>query len=360
MTPLNKNSKHKYLQQQMNGYLDIITLNCTKQMPTTNILLKMNEDIPNLNNVNCSTIIQCKYNLGQLKYISTHYKLKVSGSKDVLIARIYSHLHFKKFITKIQKLARGIFVRRYLKLRGPAIINHNLCVNAVDFITMEPVEEIPFSQFISYTDSDRFIYGFDISSLYNLFLTSPNTIDCINPYNRNVIPTIIIQNIQIIVKLSALLKIKIDLQFEDGAQNVSIEKAIELRALGLFQTINALGNYSDPQWFNSLNKLQLIKFLRELIDIWNYRAQISLETKRNICPPAGNPFIHLQMEQIFTETNLFNIKNKILEVLERLVNNGINDDSKTLGSYYILGALTLVNVTAAETIPWLLQSFAHF
>jgi hypothetical protein len=50
----------------------------------------------------------------------------------------------------------------------------------------------------------------------------------------------------------------------------------------------------------------------------------------------------------------------ILEVLERFVNNGIDNDSKSLGAYYILGALTLVNEAAATSLPWLYQSFGHF
>jgi hypothetical protein len=45
-----------------------------------------------------------------------------------------------------------------------------------------------------------------------------------------------------------------------------------------------------------------------------------------------------------------------LEVLEKFVNLGIDQDSKSLGAYYVLGALTLVNESAASTLPWLFQS----
>ena len=46
--------------------------------------------------------------------------------------------------------------------------------------------------------------------------------------------------------------------------------------------------------------------------------------------------------------------------MEKFVNSGINNDSKSLWAYYVLGALTLVNTEAATSIPWLFQSFEHF
>jgi hypothetical protein len=58
--------------------------------------------------------------------------------------------------------------------------------------------------------------------------------------------------------------------------------------------------------------------------------------------------------------NLHNVKKVIIEILEKLVNCGIDKDSKALGAYYVLGALTLVNENAATSLPWLFQSFGHF
>ena len=50
----------------------------------------------------------------------------------------------------------------------------------------------------------------------------------------------------------------------------------------------------------------------------------------------------------------------ILEILETLVNSGVDRDSKSLGAYYVLGALTLVNESAATSLPWLFQSVSYF
>jgi hypothetical protein len=342
-------------------YLALITANCEKTMVFPSKLEKVNDEkisIPTINNY--KTILKYNFSIPQLKSILKCYKLKIGGNKSELLTRLYSHLHFSSQIIKIQKVFRGKLVRTYFKLHGPAAFNRGLCTNSDDFITMDPLEELCFHQFLSYKDLDGFIYGFNIASLFNLFVKSKNGEKVQNPYNRNVIHESIILDIRKIIRLSVIIKIPINLCYEDETASISNEKAIELRALSLFQKINELGNYSDFKWFLSLNKNKLIRFVRELADIWNYRAQIELQVKRNICPPNGDPFRNLNMQYITSETNLCNIQKVILEVLEKLVNNGIDKDSKALGACYVLGALTIVNDDAATSLPWLFQSFSPF
>jgi hypothetical protein len=293
-----------------------------------------------------------------LKSFSKHYKLKTTGNKEQLIGRIYSYLYFSCYIIKIQKIFRKSLVIKYKKLHGPACLNRKKCTNTDDFVSMESIEEINFHQFISYKDIDNFIYGFDITSLHNLFLRSPDEIR--NPYNRNKIPEFVFKNISSIIRLGKILNININLKFEDDTKNLQNEKLIELRAFALFQNIDALGNYSNANWFLSLNRNKLIRFIRELIYFWNDRLQLSNETKRNISPPYGNPFRNLNFNYIILEENLWNVKKVIIEVLEKLVNIGTDKDSKALGAYYVLGALTLVNSDAATSLPWLFQSVNYF
>ena len=96
------------------------------------------------------------------------------------------------------------------------------------------------------------------------------------------------------------------------------------------------------------------------MDIWTYRTQLTVETKRAICPPNGDPFRNINSYYIHNEPNLDNVRKLIVEVLEKLVNSGIDNDSRALGTYYVLGSLTLVNQNAAEALPWLFQSFSYF
>jgi len=358
MDPLKKTTKQK---DTIDEYMDKLCEKCVKKMPEVKKQFKIKDDnivIPTIKNY--YDITKYNYNLVQLKIIAKEYKLKISGNKPQLISRIFSFLFFSSYIIKIQKVFRYFIVKKYKDLHGPACMNRKICTNTADFITMEPIDEINFYQFLSYKDVDGFVYGFDIVSLHNLLLKSSDINNIRNPYNRTTIPEPIIKSIRSIIRLNKILNVKISLNYEDDTQNVSFEKAVEFRALHLFQSIDALGNYSNSNWFLSLNRNQIIKFIRELIDIWSYRAQLSNEVKRNICPPNGDPFRHLSLQYIHTEENIAYVKKSVLEVLEKLVNSGINQDSKALGAAYVLGALTLVNSDAATSLPWLFQSFEHF
>ena len=208
----------------------------------------------------------------------------------------------------------------------------------------------------SYKDTDGFIYGFELSSLHNLILKSQNQIT--NPYNRNKISLDMIHKMKMIVRFSSILKLPIRLTIEDEMPLVSDEKMLELDCLSLFQKIDELGNYSDPKWFLSLNRHQLIKFIREVVDIWDYRAQLSEEVKRNILPPNGSFLMNIHIHLLQVEQNFVTLKKNILKVIEKLVTCGIDRDSKSLGAYYILGALTIVNHEAAMALPWLYQSMS--
>jgi len=306
-------------------------------------------------------ITKYNYTIQQLRTFANHYKLKTGGNKKELITRIFVFLQLSYYVTKIQKIFRGKLQRKYNNLHGPAFKNRKMCTNNTDFITMDDLNDLSLNQFFSYKDVDGFIYGFDLASIFSLIYMKNNSKKpSQNPYNRNNIPIEVLMDIKILIKIGKILKKDIYLEIQDEPTNLSNEKIIELRALSLFQNINALGNYSNSEWFLSLSRNNLIKFVRELSDIWNYRAQLSLEVKTKICPPHGLPFRNLNISYIQTEIDINNVKKTILEVLEKFVNSGIDSDSKSLGAYYVLAALTLVNVEASTSLPWLFQSVSHF
>jgi hypothetical protein len=299
-------------------------------------------------------LLTTQYNQNQLKSFLKHYSLKVGGNKKQLTDRLLTYLKFSSIVIKIQKIFRGRLQRLYNEYHGPAYFKRSLCTNDSDFLTGDLLKEIPASQFFSFKDKDNFIYGFDIVSLHNLIKKSGKSVA--NPYNRNPISNEIIFNSKQLIRMSKILKVQISTEIQDIAQDITSEKSLELRALDLFQNIDSLGNYSNPQWFLSLNRNSLIKFIRELCDIWEYRAQLTMETKKLICPPYGTPFRNINNIHIVTEENLSIIRKNILESLEKIINTGVDKDSRSLGAYYVLAALTLVNEDAAFAMPWLFQS----
>ena len=288
--------------------------------------------------------------------IRKHEDWKNSGNKNELLVRIYTHIYYSHYAIKIQKIVRKNIVKTYHLLHGPASFKRDKCINQTDFISMEPIDEINYHTFISYEDTDTLgtkrIYGFDIASLHNMFVRGHNVK---NPYNREKFPDYLMVNVKAIIYLSKILRIPINLKFENENVVITSEKSLELRVLGLFQTIDSLGNYTNPQWFNTLNSILIKKFIRELMDIWNYRAGITPLIQQNICPPNGRPFSNFNHHILNTEVHLQYLKKSTVEILEKFLSSP-DTENKKLGAYYILCALTLVNTEAASTMPWLYEA----
>ena len=302
-------------------------------------------------------LVSNNYRVPQLKKICKFYKLKVSGNKRELITKIYKYLYLSNYASLIQKYIKGYLCRKWCHAHGPAYLNRNICTNQTDFFTMEDIKAIPVNQFFSYKDKDDFVYGFDIVSLYALYQKGrDNNGIALNPYNRNKLPPDLIKNLRTLIRMSRVLKY--DIQIDIKEDNIDSNKQLELRILGLFQSIDQLGNYSNPEWFNNLNKESIIRFLRELHDIWSYRAQLSSEIKREIAPPVGDPFRGTNMHYL-NQLSSDIIKKLALSIMETLVKKGINHDSRVLGASYVLCGLTLVSYDAATALPWLYQSVAH-
>ena len=98
--------------------------------------------------------------------------------------------------------------------------------------------------------------------------------------------------------------------------------------------------------------------IRELVDIWDYRASLSQQTKILICPPNGNPFSGLNLSSLATQ-NIQTIKMNLLNIFDKMINSSPDQNNQSLGAFYILAALTLVNNQAAESMPWLYESVFH-
>ena len=167
---------------------------------------------------------------------------------------------------------------------------------------------------------------------------------------------ILFLDIRAFIRLSKILKHKINLSI--NTQVLSSKQNINQRILAIFQTIDNLGNYTNIHWFSSLDRLLIVKYIRELYDIWSYRADLSLAIKQEICPPNGDPFRNTNIN-LLNNLTLENLQHFTLTIIENLVNTGINEESKKLGAYYVLCSLTLVNHEAAIALPWLYQAVAH-
>jgi hypothetical protein len=341
-------------------YNNVLFSKCEKTMPTSKKLEKINNDNLCLPTVeNSDVLFKYNYNVQQLKQFAKQYKLKVSGNKNELLCRIYVFLNLSKTIVHVQKIFRGFLQRNYCSFFGPAFKNKELCNNHIDFFTMDDFANLKWNEFFSYKDDDGFIYGFNVVSFYNL-IKSANHSDLLNPYNRNKIPQLTINRMKKIFEYNKIFNIKLDINIEE--KHLSQFKSIDTRAFELFRNIDYLGNYTNHQWFLSLNVYKLYKFIREINEVWTFRLNIPPEVKRNIYPPHGDLFRNIRIcLNGSVNGDVFNIlRGQVLDIMERLVNSGTDTDSRSLGSCYVLGALTLVSDDAALAMPWLYQSFSYF
>lgn len=134
---------------------------------------------------------------------------------------------------------------------------------------------------------------------------------------------------------------------------------IELCITNTFHKIDDLGHYTNPEWFFSLTLPKLRTFIRDIKEIFDFRAGISNSVKRYILPNTNGILevsnINLN-NWLNRQDNIWMLRSKALNYMINLVTKGITDEYRSLGAFYVLMALTLSSNEAAIAMPWLYQS----
>ena len=331
--------------------------------------IKMSSDefaIPEMNEYNL--LLKYNYTCQQLSQMCKYYKQKVSGNKNEKIFRLYNYLKYSNYTRKIQKVLRGYIVRKLFAIKN--LKNLKKCINDTDFLTLEEIKKIDLKQLIVIKQETKveeknkcFYYAFNILSLWNLIenarIERKKSIE--NPFTREKMNYAEIQKVgrRIFRLTKAIYGEKINIEFKDDNENVdSLMDKYKKEAVNLFQQMDTLGSFiTDSKWLLNLDKYYLIRFLRELRDCWEYRLQLTNETKRNICPPYGRPFESVNITSLGHRQYPYVLR-KTLKVINKLINTGVDDKSKNLGIFYVLGALTIQSQEAANALPWMYESFA--
>ena len=321
-----------------------------------------------------------KYSLADLRALCAHYNIKKSGTKPDLTQRIYTFLKHTYFIRKIQRNFKDYLSKKYRKLSGPGYLQTTKCVNDTDFYTFDKLSNIKPMELFTYQDIDNKIYGFHIASIFHLIVTSHPKIT--NPYNRNIISPSVIKNLYEKLIYGSLIGFRVSVKLDDedndafsccttstgvgvgggvgvSASILSRERQEELFIVDLFQHINTLGNYSDSEWFIVLQRDELIRFIRNIHDIWYYRANLTQDMKERICPPQGNPFVfhnaHVNLN-VITLLTFAEMRTICVSIIERMTQRGVSREDQCLGAFYVLATLTIVNQDARNALPWLYEA----
>ena len=333
-----------------------------------------------------------KYKIVQLKELLKSYRLRISGAKNILISRITEHFYKCIKAVLIQKVFRSYITKKSLQLRGNGFRDRNICVNDSDFYSLEPIREISFKYFFTFT-CGKFTYGCNLISLIHLL---KNKTVVKNPYNRENISLEIIQDIlklydliniiyglpedTPIVNTDSLLAIykninrnqRIKQTISNTNINMNINNEIYLdrknklisirtkpvltRVIELFMDIDQLGNYTHYEWFINLERRDYIRLYRILYDIWNVRGQLSREIKQLICV-LDDPFHEIHRQHIyFNDASIEDLREICLKIFEYMIYCGVDDEYRKIGTLHALSALTVVSNGARNALPWLYES----
>ena len=143
----------------------------------------------------------------------------------------------------------------------------------------------------------------------------------------------------------------IDINIEK--EKLSIEEETEMKIKDVFYQINMLDNYTNHVWFKNLNINELVNLYIIIEDIWNYRSNMDIDSKKRI---VKNGMIFTTPHQIIKQTkSKIRLQNIILDDFLRLITEGINVDEKKLGAIFILTGLVEVSIEAADALPHLIQ-----
>jgi len=250
----------------------------------------------------------------------------------ILHERFYNNNIY--FIIKIQSNIRRWIIRR-----------RAICINDCDILGMIDKYEIPSIYFYAFQDELRNkYYAYDIRSLNSLihsnYCNCPYTLRMFNEDEKEKINNYIykLEKYGIIINENILL--------DD-------EQELEMKIKDLFYNINMLDNYTDHEWFLSLNTLELINLYIKAEDIWNYRAMLSQEAKEKI---IGNEIIfEIPIHIIkYSKSKTF-MRTVLLKIFNAMISNGIDINEKKLGAILVLSALVEINPNAFDAMPHLAQ-----
>jgi len=180
-------------------------------------------------------------------------------------------------IIKIQKIWRGYYIRYWLKLAGPGVLNRKICSNDEELITLDDRNSVNPLWYFSFEENKN-IWWFDIRSIWETTLT--NNIP-LNPYNR--IPL----NIETRIRLRKLAYLHLrkshSLHHDENVVFTSQQKSLRYWRQ-IVQVLEENGFYElDPLLFNSMNSTQYFIFLSMLCDdmkVW-CNEHSSHESRRN-------------------------------------------------------------------------------
>ena len=223
-------------------------------------------------------------------------------------------------------------------------------MNDTELYSFDPLSSIPQLYFISFADSHKTVWSFDIRTLAHSMGTGLQTI---NPYTREPISA---STKEFVHRRIAWLRMR-GYQIRHLAEDILTPEQIwNQRVLDVFLKIEALGYYASCDWFHQLRVYDHVYLYRKLLDLWMWRLELTDAQREEIVPGwrgaaplfPFHPEVNLEKSRSWWQrTNL--------AILEALVGRAPGREQQKLGAMYVLMGLVQVSRAAAAALPWVVE-----
>ena len=250
----------------------------------------------------------------------------------------------------IQKWWRLHGALRIRRRQGPGRYIREIATNSTDFYSMEEISSLASEYLFSFYDTvDKHVYAFDIRSFSSLLEKST---DIQNPYTRAPIQESVLNKATKFIRWCRKKGVSTRWAPIEAA---TPDQRFHIKVTDLFQKIDELNYYTNPDWFISLSVDKLRCFYVELFDIWYHRAELSLGHRNTIIPPPARPFRY-PVREIVTTRSLEFLRKTNMDIIRMFITAAEDKPDRILGAMYVVTALTLVSRPCAEMYPWLFES----
>ena len=308
----------------------------------------------------CGIHLKAKNVIDYKTILEEHKSIEISIEKSPYLSGKLPKISSYKSIPELTRFSSytEFEVERILFLQNVVktwlIKRRSLCINKVDFYSMDDLSVIPAPYFVCIVENGL-RYGFDLRSIATYF-DSGSTV---NPF------TMLSFSRENIIKLNTWIKDLNSNKYDCYVKEDILTDVQEFNAyaLSVFQKINLLGNYADEKWVTSLSFVNLKKLYIAAEDVWNYRIQMHIDQKKKIIKD-GVAFTYINHVKAMDETEngdpektRKSLATLILKEFDRFVSEGVNIEERKTGAMLMLTALTEVSIHAANAMPQYVQSY---
>jgi len=280
-------------------------------------------------------------------YLFNILKDYYSNNTEIIVpkeVRFTRYFLTEKNINFLKDLQRNYADIKINILKGEGYKDISKCNNDNDFFTYDSINDIDKKYFFSYKDNGNFIWFFDIRSFIKLIEMGQT-----NPYTREEIPFEVKDRANKLYKL-----LNISNEVNDNNEGLSRKQILKQKVIDIFSEMEQFGYGCNIEWFLDLNSRKLKTLYRNLEDIWNYRLNLSYETKSRISPPNGIVF-NIPIFEVNTINSTIQLQEIIINEISKF-KNAITEEDKKLGYMYFLLGLGLISRECYQAHQWIMYA----